>query len=230
MPIGVITCICSVAVGGLCGVWLSKYVNERIASSLTFASGLGAMANGICSVIKATAMPAIVMSIILGVLIGEVLQLNRFVSDFFAKMLKLFPLDRAKIDIQRYVMLTVIFCCSGFGIYGVFTESMTGDPTLLLSKAILDFFTAIIFVQTLGVSVTLIAIPQMVLMFTLYFFGRLLGPAIDPVHMQNFIACGGVLSIAAGLSVSEIKSFPLVNLLPSLVLVIPFTALYLMLF
>lgn len=39
----------------------------------------------------------------------------------------------------------VLFCAGGTGIYGTLDAGMTGNNTILISKSILDFFTAAIF-------------------------------------------------------------------------------------
>ena len=44
----------------------------------------------------------------------------------------------------------VLFCSSGTGIYGCLDAGMTGNATVLLSKSILDFFTAMVFACNLG--------------------------------------------------------------------------------
>jgi uncharacterized membrane protein YqgA involved in biofilm formation len=52
--------------------------------------------------------------------------------------------------IQSYVAIIVLFCASGTGIFGAMREGMTGDASILIAKAFLDFFTATIFACTLG--------------------------------------------------------------------------------
>jgi uncharacterized protein len=47
--------------------------------------------------------------------------------------------------INQFIAVLILFCASGTGIFGALTEGMTGDPTILLTKSILDFFTAAIF-------------------------------------------------------------------------------------
>ena len=44
--------------------------------------------------------------------------------------------------IQNYVAIIVLFCASGTGIFGAMREGMTGDPSILIAKSFLDFFTA----------------------------------------------------------------------------------------
>ncbi len=52
--------------------------------------------------------------------------------------------------IQSYVAIIVLFCASGTGVFGAMREGMTGDASILIAKAFLDFFTATIFACTLG--------------------------------------------------------------------------------
>lgn len=42
----------------------------------------------------------------------------------------------------------------------------------------------------------------------------------------NLFACGGILTMVAGFRVSRIKSVPLVDLMPALILVMPFSMLW----
>ena len=63
------------------------------------------------------------------------------------------------------VTIIVLFCASGTGIYGALDSGMSGDHTILISKSILDFFTAMIFGGTLGMVIAVVAIPQCVIFF-----------------------------------------------------------------
>ena len=56
----------------------------------------------------------------------------------------------------------------GTGIYGSLESGMTGDASILISKSILDFFTAMIFSCSLGYIVSMIAIPQFIVFFLLF--------------------------------------------------------------
>lgn len=47
------------------------------------------------------------------------------------------------------VTIIVLFCASGTGIYGSIVSGMSGDHSVLISKSILDLFTAAIFACSL---------------------------------------------------------------------------------
>ncbi len=226
MPIGVFINVAAVAVGGIGGSLFSKKIPERIKTSLTTVFGLCAVGLGIIAVTRATAMPAVVLSTILGALLGELLQLNIHISKLFSKALSALPFDKDHFDLQTFVTLAVMFCASSMGIYGAIMEGVVGDSSFLISKAFLDFFTAIIFSASLGLAVGLIALPQLAVLIAFFFVGLLGRDAIDVQQFQNFIACGGLVTIAAGLTLSGIKQFTLVNILPSLIFILPLTWVY----
>lgn len=61
---------------------------------------------------------------------------------------------------------------------------MTGDHTILISKSILDLFTAAIFGCTLGAVVSLVAIPQCIVFLLLFYAAT----AIYPLTNEAMIA------------------------------------------
>ncbi len=56
--------------------------------------------------------------------------------------------------------------------------------------------------------------------------GKLLAGVLTPTMFADLSACGGILTMAVGFRVSRIKSVPLVDLMPALILVMPFGLLW----
>ena len=83
--------------------------------------------------------------------------------------------------------------------------------------------------STLGKAICAIPLPQCVILLCVFTAGRLLSGALTPEMFADLSACGGVLTMSAGFRVSKIKSVPLVDLMPALILVMPFSALWTML-
>lgn len=230
MPVGLLCGCGAVFAGGLLGAGCGKYISEETKDVLMSVFGLSAVANGIMSLIKGNTMPPVILALIVGVFAGQVLQLEKRVKSGLGIALKKLPVSAEKINMDEYVTIVAIFCASGFGIYGVLTEGMTGDPSILLSKSIMDLFTAVLFAGTMGAAVSLIAVPQLAVFLALFFLAKLIVPLTTPELLNDFVACGGILTIAAGLRVSKIKDIPLINMLPALVLVMPFSAVWGMIF
>lgn len=131
-------------------------------SDLNNIFGFCAMAIGIRLVIKMNSLSAVVLAVVLGTIIGEALHLearvNKGVAAIAPKVLKNQSADDAFIN--TFIAVAMLFCCSGTGWYGVLNEGFTGDGTILITKAILNFFTTIIFAAVLGKLVSYLAAPS----------------------------------------------------------------------
>ena len=113
----------------------------------------------------------------------------------------------------------VLFCVNGTGIYGAIVEGMSGENSILISKAILDFVTALIFGCSLGFSVSLVAIPQFVIYLILFFSAKLIYPLTTPSMINDFKACGGLITFVTGFRMTKMKNFPIADMIPSMVIV-----------
>ena len=174
-------------------------------------------------------MTGVVLAILVGFTIGHLLHLEDWASRFFHRLVKTMHLGGDNIDMEFYITAVALFCCSGFGWYSTLTEGIAGDPNLLFAKSVLDLFTAMIFASTLGKAICAIPLPQCVILLCVFIAGRLLSGVLTPEMFADLSACGGVLTMSAGFRVSKIKSVLLVDLMPALILVMPFSALWTML-
>ena len=116
------------------------------------------------------------------------------------------------------VTALVLFCASGTGIYGSIVAGMTGDHSILLAKSILDFATALIFACSLGIVVSLIAVPQFLIFMALYLLAGMIYPLCTPGMINDFKACGGILLLATGFRMIKVKEFPVADMIPAMVL------------
>ncbi len=107
---------------------------------------------------------------------------------------------------------------------------MSGDPNLLIIKAILDLFTAAIFGAFLGHTLAFVAIPQFILQAALFFAATWIMPLVSPVMLADFSAAGGIILLATGLKICGVVPFPVIGMLPSLVLIMPFSWAWLQIF
>lgn len=190
--------------------------------------GLASLAIGVLLIIKCANMPVMVLSVLLGAVIGELCCLENKINAVAGKIKTRLPARGGAQEsfIENYVVLIFLFCVSGTGIFGAMHEGMTGDPTVLLTKAFMDFFTAMIFACSLGIAVSVIAAPMLIIQLALAGSGALLMPFTTQAMMADFTAAGGVLLIATGLRICGIKMFAVINLLPALVLVMPLSLLW----
>jgi hypothetical protein len=120
----------------------------------------------------------------------------------------------------------VLFCASGTGIYGAIVSGMTGDHSILIAKSILDLFTALIFACTLGSVVATIAIPQFIIFGLLFLCSGFIFPLTTETMIADFKACGGFLILATGFRMIKVKMFPIADMIPAMILVMPISWLW----
>ena len=128
MPVGVLTDCSCVLIGGLLGTVLGSRFTLALREKLTMVLGFASMAIGINSIVKANQMTPVVIAVIFGTLLGELLHLEEHITHVFGAVTRKLPHDEANFDMERYITVVVLFCASGFGIYGVLVGPEWGHP------------------------------------------------------------------------------------------------------
>ena len=221
MPVGVIVDVLSVVLGGLAGSLVGGKLSDDLKEQMNTIFGLCALCMGISAVMLMKNMPAVVFSIILGILIGLALKIGGAIQKISGKVLS--KVMKGADQETNDLMLTavVLFCASGTGIYGALDAGMTGNHSVLIAKAVLDFFTAMIFACKLGKATALIGIPQGAVLLALFALAKVILPLTTDVMIADFKACGGFLLVATGLRMMKVKQFPVADMIPAMVLVMP---------
>lgn len=223
----------AVAVGGIAGAFLGTRIPERVRTALPLTLGMASIALGTMLIIKVKFMPAVVLALVIGHFIGELIYLEKGIGRVAGSTRtvidRIFPpkggLSHEEF-LNRFVAIVVLFCASGTGIFGSMHEGMTGDPSILYVKAILDLFTAAAFATALGYAVAVVCIPQLAIQLCLAGLAVVILPMTNATMMADFSAAGGVIMFATGLRICGIKSFPVANMLPGLILIMPISYLW----
>lgn len=223
MPIGVLLNVAAVAVGGIAGSLLSKKLSEELKTQMTFIFGICALGMGISSVVLMKNMPAVILCVVVGTIIGICLKLGKGINGLTSKLLG----NAIKAE-DRELMLTaiVLFCASGTGIYGSLDSGMTGNHSILITKSILDLFTAMIFACRLGKATSLIALPQIVIMGGLFCLAKVIVPLTNEAMIADFKACGGFLLLATSMRMLKLRDLPVADMIPAMILVMPVSYLW----
>ena len=224
---GIICNVLAVALGGLAGALFGRRLPEHFKTGLNTIFGICAMGMGISSITLMENMPAVIMAVILGTSAGLLIHLGdritasgKLLQNFMEKK----DLGGDSFDISFFVTAFVLFCTSGTGIYGSLDAGMTGNVTILMSKSVLDLFTALIFACSLGIVTCVITIPQFVIFAGLFLLAKLIYPLTTPVMINDFKACGGFILLATGLRIAKIKEAPIADMIPAMILVMPVSA------
>ena len=230
MPAGLITDVCALGIGGLLGGLFGKRLSAPMKETLNHTFGFCAIFISVTLMVKMHALAPVVLSVVLGAVLGELLHLEDTLQKLFARKFTARFYGGEAPDAARdntFRAVAVLFCCSGTGWYGALNEGFTGDSSILLTKAILDFFTAVIFAAALGRRVSLLAVPQLLIFLVFFGVSRLVGPLLSPEMLADFSAVGGVVELATGMRIAGIKrDTKVLNLVPAMLLVFPVSALW----
>lgn len=229
IPRGVILDCCCVLLGANAGTLLRNKIPTKLQEPLMVIFGMCAIAIGMVSVIKLESLPAVLLALILGTIIGELADLDRRIKTGLLHGLHHlhFKIEGDKeIYMRFYLIVAVTLCASGTNIFGAFQEGATGDMTILMSKAVMDIFAAAIFAMALGFGMNLIVVPQFLILSLCFYAGKWMMSYLDPAAIQNFVSVGGLMTFILGLNIAKIKEVRAANLLPALAVVFPATAFF----
>ncbi|MDR1734718.1 MAG: DUF554 domain-containing protein [Oscillospiraceae bacterium] len=230
LPIGGIINSAAVALGGASGALFGKKLSENWKSTLMKIMGMCALVISFVYIPKLQSLPTVMLAMLAGVLIGEAIGLDKHLNKALEAILKKAKLNRGADWLAQYRVIFALFAFSGTGIFGILREGFTGDPSVLVTKAILDFCCAMSFAASMGYAVSAIAAAQFTVYIILFPLATLLYPHISQDMIANFNAVGGCIDLAIGLSILDVYKFRPVNFLPGFILVFPLTLLFAWLF
>lgn len=226
MPTGIIINALAIVLGGIIGTFLSPVLSKECKDKLSIVFAICSLGMGINSIILLKNLAAVILALIAGTFIGIAIKLEKGIQKGALLLQKPLSLlgknknaaqDAAQQDFLLIVI--VVFCASGSGIYGSIDAGLTGDHSILIAKSVLDFFAAIVFACQLGAVTSLIAIPQFLLFLLLFTGAGFL--SFTPDMLADFKACGGFIILAAGFRMLKIGDVPAPEMIPAMALVMP---------
>ena len=229
MPIGVLINMAAIFIGGIAGALVKDRLSGRIKDNINMVFGACSMGMGVSTIVLMENMPAVIFSLIAGTALGLVIRLGEKINraaglmqKAASKFVKSPGTALSEEEFMATLVTVIVLCCaSGTGIYGSIVSGMTGDHSILIAKSILDLPTALIFGCSLGVVVSLIAVPQAVVFLLLFFCAQLIFPLTTPAMINDFKAAGGFIMLATGFRMIKVKMFPTADMIPAMVLVMP---------
>ncbi len=233
MPVGIIANSLAIVIGGIIGALFGKYLSEEFKDKLNMVFGCCSMSMGISTIVLMENMPAVIFSVVVGTSIGIAVHLGDRINNggrAMQNIVQKFVHTNSSMSEEEFnstlVTIIVLFCASGTGIYGSIVSGMTGDHSIMISKAVLDLFTALIFACNLGLVVSIMALPQFIIFMAMFLCAGIIYPLTTPSMINDFKACGGFLMLATGFRMIKVKMFPTADMIPGMILVFPVSGLW----
>lgn len=226
--LGTIINSAAIIVGGVFGHLFGKILNERIQDSLQKASGICVLFIGIAgamegmlklsgSSLSAGRSMLIVASLALGALVGEILNIEHG-FERFGEWLKVKTGNaKDKSFVEGFVTASLTVCIGAMAVVGSIKDGISGDYSILVTKAILDLIIITVMTCSLGKGGAFSAIPVAVFQGLITALARLIKPLMTDGALANLSLIGSILIFCVGVNLVWDKRIKVANLLPSLV-------------
>ena len=225
-PLGATVNAAAIVVGSVIGMLAGKALKEDARSAIFVANALAVASIGVGMALKTGNAVVMVMSIVAGVVVGELLRLEDRVNAAAERFQNRLHMASGSRWAEGLVSATLIYCIGPMTVIGSIEEGLTGSATLIYTKSILDLVISISLAAAFGSGVLFSAVPVFVIQGALTVLGAALGFLMQPYLLNELTAVGGLMVMAIGINLLGLKKIKLANLLPGLVFSILFALLF----
>jgi len=216
--IGVGTAInfAAVLAGASLGTVVGARLSEGMRETAMHAIGLVTVLVGIQSFLRFDNPLVPLVSVILGLVIGELLSIDDALKRFGDALERRFSKGGSPVS-RAFVTTSLLFCVGPLTVLGSLEDGISGDYHLLALKSALDFVASLSFASVLGWGVLLSAGSVLVVQGALTLGGALFGSFMNEPMVLAMTSTGGVLLLGLGLVLLNLKEVRVANMLPALV-------------
>lgn len=220
----------TVLIGGVLGMLIGDRLPERIRSSVVTGLGLVTLAIGISNSGTSGNIIIPLLSIAIGVIIGELLQIDVRLENLAGWLQRRFGGKPSVQDgdsgtsrqrfITGFVTSSLLFCVGPLTVLGSIQDGM-GLPLgfqQLAIKSVLDGFAAMAFAASFGVGVLFTVLTVLIVQGGLAVIGSVLGSFMTDPMVAEMTATGGIILMGLALILLDVKRPRMANFLPALLI------------
>lgn len=228
---GTIINVAAIILGGVFGHLFGRLLSERYQDTLNKVCGVSVLFIGIAgalegmltvsdnSVVSGKAM-LIVLSLVLGAIIGELLNIEDKFERFGEWLKKKTGNSKEKQFVDGFVTASLTVSIGAMAIVGAIEDGLFGDFSILMTKAVLDFIIIIVMTGSMGKGCAFSAIPVGILQGSVTVLAKFIKPIMTEVALSNLSLIGSILIFCVGLNLVWGKKIRVANLLPAVVLAV----------
>lgn len=213
--IGTLVNTFAIIVGSLLGVSLRRGISDNAKETVIGAIGLAVLLIGLKNALRSENLLLVIMSLAVGAVLGEIMRIEDRLHMLGAWIGR--RMGRAGDGVaQGFVTASLVFCVGAMAIVGALESGLAGNHQTLFAKSLLDGVTSIIFASTLGIGVIFSSVSVFVYQGAITLAASHLKPFLTPSVVTQMSAVGGLLIVAIGLNILDIKKLRIGNMLPGL--------------
>ena len=172
-------------------------IPEKYKDTIGYALALCVLTIGIQGAIQTENMMLMIISAVVGSLIGEALRLEDRLDSLGAWVQKRLAKDDDGFS-QGFISATLLYCVGSMAVVGSIEAGLQNKPDTLLAKAVLDGVSALILSSSMGMGVALSALPLLTYQGAIALLAMLLGNFLPAEAIAEVSATGSLLIIGLG--------------------------------
>lgn len=214
---GTIVNVVAIIAGSLIGFFLRGGIPKRIQDTLMQGLALCVLLIGIQGVLKGTQMMLIIFSIVIGAIIGELIDIDKWLNKLGDLLERKLGSRGGRVS-EAFVTASLLYCVGAMAILGAIQDGLMGNSNILFQKAILDGVMAVTFASTLGIGVIFSTVPVFLYQGSIAIMASTLSGILTPDITNQMTAVGSLLIIGIATNMLKITKIKLANLLPAVLI------------
>jgi hypothetical protein len=222
--IGTIANSGAILVGSLIGIAAGRRVPERLKTIVMQGLGLSVVLIGLQMALTAKEIILTVSCLLIGGITGELVNIEKQLEKMGEHIKRRFQSDSTTF-VQGLVSSSLLYLTGAMMIIGSIQDGTVGDPRTLYVKALLDGVASVALASSMGVGVAFSALSVLVVQGGITLLSSHLIFLAKPAVLDAITATGGVLILAIGINLLDLKRIRVGNLLPAIFYAIVWAAL-----
>ncbi|MBQ7330326.1 MAG: DUF554 domain-containing protein [Oscillospiraceae bacterium] len=215
--IGVLVNVITVAIGACIGMLFKKGIPERVSKAVMTGLGVCTLYIGISGSLCGDNILILIASVVLGVIVGTLLDIDGAVNRLAQKVEDKFRKGGKEVSIaEGMVTATLLFCVGAMTVTGSIQAGLTGDNSILITKATLDLVAAMMLASSLGVGVLFSAVSILVFQGGLVLLSGLIAPYLSDGAINEMTCAGSVLIMMIGTNLMGITKIKVADFMPAI--------------
>ena len=216
--LGVIVNVITVILGSLVGLMFKKGIPEKVSTSAMIGLGACTLSIGISGSLCGENVLIVIASVVLGVISGTLLNIDGAINRLAKNVEMKFKKEGQSICVaEGLVTATLLFCVGSMTVTGSIQAGLTGDNSVLITKATLDFVSSMMLASSLGFGVMLASLSVFIIQGGLVLLASLISPFMSTGAINEMTCVGSILIIMIGTNLMGITKIKVADFLPAVI-------------
>lgn len=215
--IGVIVNVITVLIGSSIGLLFKKGIPDRVSNAAMTGLGACTLYIGITGSLSGENVLILIASVVLGAIVGTLMNIDGGINRLAEKVESRFRKNGSDISIaEGIISATLLFCVGSMTVTGSIQAGLTGDNSILITKAMLDLVSSMMLASSLGVGVLLSAAAVFIIQGGLVLLAGLISPLMSTGAINEMTCAGSLLIIMIGTNLMGITKIKVADFLPAI--------------